>query len=1322
MIVSNELLVYNILIPWRKWVSTASIIKSIKRFPSMTASARIAVFKEDGTFDIVQPQTGQLLCNSGLPDTGSISSIAYDRGCVVSDGKLVSTGSVSERMLMLLDNEMLCELSETMQGFAFHGRTDVKSKLMTVVYIPSQKRTAFCFFTKRGDLCLCDYHDYSLIKRTSPGEGIPLFLFYHVASESLVVVYPEKIALISLDNFQVIDQEIVEKVTLADFNDDLLILASENNRVRIRRIADGKFHEVETVDEDSRITCVTTQYGCFAYANEARNVRFGRSIDESAVLESPYPVYALGFLNSDLDLLIALDRDVMVMNRRKFYPFISPNTEIEVDNDNPNKEAFTKIVAQQSLTVSESNSVWRNKKPFDEEKMKGARAKFQRLKQKMAEQKRKQEQTKVATEEKQGEPVKESPDLKEMMEMTMREAGTVKMEPQTFQEEEEETEEDASGEEDDLVEESNNNDVDEEVQNIETGKNKQGNKNKKNAKKVTIEGHFEVVDVVKPYKEDLEKPESPSSKPKKRKKQVKQSQETGTSQVEYSDTEEDAMESSPTREPKLKKKQKKQTDKKEPKTETQENEATVESQIPPSKPNDPHETKESESKPSTQPQSDLTVNEQTPTATDSQSNEDEKEEESVEEEDAVSPAANPPREKPRRDTDDDWGPHEEAETYEFEPVKFKHSLNPQRPEKKEPVPPEPEPKKKKRPRKRSIVRRKKSTGEKDVTTPSEPQISLQEPLEKAQDNPVSPRNKIMRNRNPRTIGKSVTQPRTAPQQKQATGNEGEHNTTIYDQKANAQSATHEVDVGNTSPRRRLKLGNEMANGEPSHGIRDGFAPTEFRTDDGQLSYKTPSREITLQAEYIPDAGEEPPSSRVFYDSSGNVVPPIPGKVFQPLNGVQPEDTDGLEMVYDEQGNVIGFMVPVDDTTIPTSSVKNGWLVDANGNVVLDENGLPKPAISREATLYNELGKEIGLSGVSTENTNVQLIDASGKIIGKLFDENGNEVKIAGFKMRVVVDANGNQITEYTFFDENGNIIDPTKLRGQDQQPIQFSGFVGEAGTPFTFIDKDDNHIRVVYNEKGQQIDISGICHSKDVHDENGKAQSQTVFCDNERKGVFVKDFASRKVYDAKGHLIPQTQIYGNDGTPYVCGSLAGDDSICCYDKDGKPIDLGQHTRTALLQFCDKEGRLVERQVVFDSQGKIIGYLEVEPGVGPDGRPRVRFVEATEEELGKCRSRNPRRLVPTAKTEDMSKQRRGLEPKEPIMPLFIAKHPEPNGVYDLMEMRRVAFETARRRKSLMSDVKPLGQVELSMKIFKPKPVGASKPPFARRKGWMRASYS
>jgi hypothetical protein len=333
---------YEIDVPWRLWTSVPSVSRSIKRYPAPSAPARVVILTRDNTVEMVQPQTGNLICNAGLNRPGGVVGLEYDRGCFVTGNSMLRTPFSGERLLLLLDDESLCEMRANAKGFAVTRSVDVKAVMMTIAFSRERKSLGLCCVSKGGELLVYDFEDYGMVTRVVLDCRDPQSVFFDGQSNSVVLVCADRLLQISFDNFQTLHTEIVDRPTLVGFDDGLLIVGTIGNRILVRRIVDGRMSEVATVESMNKIVCVAAQYDTFVYADDRGSIRFGRTFNEMFLIEVPFPVFAVGFLGSMMDLLVGLDTEIMIIRRDDVFPDFQAAPPLDLDSGEAAEEVFCK--------------------------------------------------------------------------------------------------------------------------------------------------------------------------------------------------------------------------------------------------------------------------------------------------------------------------------------------------------------------------------------------------------------------------------------------------------------------------------------------------------------------------------------------------------------------------------------------------------------------------------------------------------------------------------------------------------------------------------------------------------------------------------------------------------------------------------------------------------------------------------------------------------------------------------------------------------------------------------------------------------------------
>jgi hypothetical protein len=386
----------------------------------------------------------------------------------------------------------------------------------------------------------------------------------------------------------------------------------------------------------------------------------------------------------------------------------------------------------------------------------------------------------------------------------------------------------------------------------------------------------------------------------------------------------------------------------------------------------------------------------------------------------------------------------------------------------------------------------------------------------------------------------------------------------------------------------------------------------------------------------------------------------------------------IEAAYDCEGQPCGFVQIFTDDP-PAAAV-----ITPAGTPVLDPDGLPAAATSHMTQFYDSTDRPLAIGGFVSSGRDIHVLTKDGAVVSSFFDGSGHPINLSQ-----LVSAQG----ETVLTDSDGRVVDVSRLFGPDGSPLGVQAVLADMGD---FTDTSGEKVESVHDAQGRPISINKVLHHRGAFDASGRAVNQTVFSDASGHAVYHPQFTPSSVYDESGKEVPQTRVCQS----YVYGSLG---KSGYFDESGRPMAL--YSRVSLFQFCDHDGKLVQKKIVFDGSGRAVGFILLQTH---EDAPRAVFCgipigprRTTNGDLRKSRAAEKTRRIPEEQiagfSDEMKIEIRRLEGIAPLWP------PYPGGtgaaIYDLAQMRRIAFETARKVRPV--GVRPLGDVGLAVKIMKPK---------------------
>jgi hypothetical protein len=427
-----------------------------------------------------------------------------------------------------------------------------------------------------------------------------------------------------------------------------------------------------------------------------------------------------------------------------------------------------------------------------------------------------------------------------------------------------------------------------------------------------------------------------------------------------------------------------------------------------------------------------------------------------------------------------------------------------------------------------------------------------------------------------------------------------------------------------------------------------------------------------------------PLPPAVFDANGNPVQLANNVVFHPAGSVatgESPDQSQMQAVYGSDGEPIGFIQVLPETAAGES--RNGQLFRAGAGRVVPASTVWAPPATIRPSIFDPQGHPIAVSTFIADDVNLQVITEDGSVTRRFFDASGKEIFITGFAQKVKFNGSGAVVAETTFKDRDGNPVDVSALFDASGHPLKFERFIADPVTNGYFVDDLGARLDRFFDGSGNEISVT------DVFDE-----TRPVFSSQPGAPVFAPPAA----FDEK----PPEASPDND----VCDSLSPEQTAPVYfDEQGHAVDLSYRSRVALFDFCDVEGKLSQRKVVFDENGTPVGFmlLQAEPEHPtvtfcpfPKGRDVTQFIE--EVPLNEP-VRNPWQKSGSLKGASMTWPGRELGDLTAVPKLS-----QPAGastgpaVYDLGQMKQIAYTTAKKGK--LAGVKPLGDIGLAVRVVKP----------------------
>ena len=336
---ANTFHIFKLKNPWSLFrrLSAAPVI--IRRCISQNRAARICVLTSNSFLSMFSPSLGQFLMSAGAKVPSRIKDFIYDRGIVRYNEQVLDTSS-HERLFFITEDKKVLAFKETDDSWEFAKQLEMSPRIITVAAAFEPSRLVFCCFADAGDLLIYDYEDFSPITRICFDQKTPLFVHFHYGTGLLLIIYHNEIVGMNLKTFQITFRERIRKPIHAAFDDDICVFAYSDCSVSVLEFQLNGLTEITSFTCPEEVKLVNIESHVFFAVTVMNTILFGQTAEDITTIECPYDISAISVLNPDIDILIGLDKELMVIRRADVYPWLQPILHCPEDDDDPRKEQF----------------------------------------------------------------------------------------------------------------------------------------------------------------------------------------------------------------------------------------------------------------------------------------------------------------------------------------------------------------------------------------------------------------------------------------------------------------------------------------------------------------------------------------------------------------------------------------------------------------------------------------------------------------------------------------------------------------------------------------------------------------------------------------------------------------------------------------------------------------------------------------------------------------------------------------------------------------------------------------------------------------------
>jgi len=320
----NHVTVYNIELLWKLWYRTIEGGVSINRYLSSTFASRVGIVSSTGFFYLISSKNRKLLTTISLKNCCVPISIAYER--------------------KWKDNEIFfCTDKNTLEIYTYNGnsfvcRTSFPVYMNNIVIIEAfvEQKWVLCGSTFFGDIILFDLDTLNQIKRFKIGKNPAKHLVWDSKSRSIIFISSETAAIIDMKHFKIKKYSDIGNPDYALVDESILMCTWKTGSSSYYNIMND-FALISSVDFHKSILSVSSSYGLFSLVCSDRSIIFGIPTNAQLLtINLPFQPSAVCLLNSNLDMLVNVNSEIMIVPLRSHLPN-SFTSLIQITDDDSNK-------------------------------------------------------------------------------------------------------------------------------------------------------------------------------------------------------------------------------------------------------------------------------------------------------------------------------------------------------------------------------------------------------------------------------------------------------------------------------------------------------------------------------------------------------------------------------------------------------------------------------------------------------------------------------------------------------------------------------------------------------------------------------------------------------------------------------------------------------------------------------------------------------------------------------------------------------------------------------------------------------------------------
>ena len=359
VISGRQLYKYKVNILWRLFYRPVESAKSISRFCSPLYSARIGLLTSDGCVFMISSMTNMknkknAKKNKKLPivkkdNKDSLLSDNYKnrflvgaastRDCPRPVSYTYNRDCNETNIIIAMDDSSVHLFDYMNDDWYFKEILPIKCKIILAFLGTELYNWCLCTCGIRGDVVFYKYGSWEKLSRISVGIKECDFAFWSKKDGMIVVFCQDRLYSIGTKNFNRLYYTQFAKPKCAAFEEGDLIVSYNHGVLYRYTVNSSEVINPIKCKFGHEITFLHLKYGCHIIVLNNNSIVVGNANDIAlSSIDLPFGISSVSFLSSDLDVLVALDHEIMLIEKKKICPSLHPKNVPPDDLDNAKEE------------------------------------------------------------------------------------------------------------------------------------------------------------------------------------------------------------------------------------------------------------------------------------------------------------------------------------------------------------------------------------------------------------------------------------------------------------------------------------------------------------------------------------------------------------------------------------------------------------------------------------------------------------------------------------------------------------------------------------------------------------------------------------------------------------------------------------------------------------------------------------------------------------------------------------------------------------------------------------------------------------------------